>query len=104
MEMMMDYVKPELLVLVPVLYILGTGLKRSRMVADERIPAALGGVGMGLCALWLLGSPGPAADLQGWAMLAFTAIVQGLLVAGMAVYGNQLAKQQKKAAPKPPER
>lgn len=96
MEMIMEYVKPELLVLVPVLYILGAGLKKAASVKDEAIPATLGGAGITLAALWLVGSTGPAADLPGWAMLVFTAIVQGLLCAGLAVYGNQLLKQAKK--------
>ena len=60
MENVMQYVKPELLVLVPVLYLVAQGLKKAGLVANEKIPLALGGTGAALCALWLLGSSGPA--------------------------------------------
>ncbi len=91
----MSYVKPELLVLVPVLYILGVALKQSKHVRDELIPLTLGCCGVALTALWLAGTSVPA-NAQELAMLLFTSIVQGLLVAGMAVYSNQLLKQAKK--------
>ena len=47
-----DYIKPELLALVPVLYLLGTGLKKSQL-PNKYIPLLLGGVSILLCALWV---------------------------------------------------
>lgn len=101
MENVMQYVKPELLVLVPVLYLVAQGLKKAGLVANEKIPLALGGTGAALCALWLLGSSGPAQGVQGWAQLLFTALVQGLLVAGASVYCHQLVRQSQKAENRP---
>ena len=91
MNEVMEFVKPELLLLVPVLYFIGAGLKRSK-VSDRWIPLLLGGAGAGMAALALL--PG-VIGLSGTevAMAVFTALTQGILCAGLSVYINQLIKQ-----------
>lgn len=90
-----DYIKPELLALVAVLYLIGIALKKNTRVRDENIPTLLGAVGILLALLWVLGSASPS-DPPGWFAAIFTAIVQGTLVAGASVYCNQLVKQAKK--------
>lgn len=86
-----EYIKPELLVLIPVLYLIGTAIKKSN-VADKFIPWILGGVSVALSALWILAtcSMATTADV---ALAMFTAITQGVLLAGASVYVNQLVKQ-----------
>lgn len=96
MDAVMNYIAPELLVLVPVLYLIGMGLKRATAVRDEYIPLLLGLGGIVLSVLWLL-STTAAGTSQEWAAFAFTGIVQGILCAGAAVYCNQLGKQAQKA-------
>ena len=94
-EMLKEFIRPELLVLIPVLYFIGMGLKSAKAFTDKHIPIALGAVGVALAALWVVATSiitGP----QECAMAVFTAIVQGVLVAGCAVYVNQLVKQAKK--------
>ena len=44
MERIMNYVKPELIVVAVVLYFIGTGLKQSQTVKDKYIPLILGGL------------------------------------------------------------
>ena len=95
MEQIMEYIKPELLVLIPVLYLLGAGLKNAKAFRDEMIPVTLGACGVALSALWLVATEFPVNG-QAWAMLVFTALVQGVLVAGAAVYANQIVKQHNK--------
>lgn len=87
----MEYIKPELLVLIPVLYLIGVAVKKSK-VADKFIPWILGGVSVALSALWILANnfPATAADA---ALAVFTAFTQGVLIAGASVYANQLVKQ-----------
>lgn len=87
----MEYIKPELLVLVPVLYFIGTAIKKSK-IADKFIPWILGGVSVALSALWIFATSFPA-DASEAAMVIFTAITQGVLIAGASVYVNQLVKQ-----------
>lgn len=82
-----EYIRPELLILVPVLYVLGAIIKDSAAIQNRWIPAILGGVGIALSLLYVLGT---------WDFSAtgvFTAITQGILVAGAAVYTNELIVQ-----------
>ena len=90
-EILKEMVKPEPLVLVPVLYLLGVAVKRSA-VADKWIPWILGGAGVVMSGIYVFAS----TVLVGWqeALLAvFTAVVQGVLCAGASVYVNQMVKQ-----------
>ena len=95
MEQIMNYVKPELIVVAVVLYFVGAGLKKSEAVADKYIPIILGAVGVVLCAIWVLATC-PVDTGQNIAMAIFTAIVQGILVAGLSTYVNQIIKQAQK--------
>lgn len=94
-EQIMNYVKPELIVVAVVLYFVGAGLKKSEAVADKYIPIILGAVGVVLCAIWVLATC-PIDTGQNVAMAVFTAIVQGILVAGLSTYVNQIIKQAQK--------
>lgn len=94
MENLMNYVKPELLVLVVVLYFVGMALKKTKL-KDKYIPLILGLCGIALALLWVLAT----SVIDGWQSglkAAFTAIVQGILVAGLSVYANQVYKQLSK--------
>ena len=95
MEQIMNYVKPELIVVAVVLYFVGAGLKKAETVADKYIPIILGAVGVALCAIYVLATC-PLGTGQEIAMAVFTAIVQGILVAGLSTYVNQLIKQSQK--------
>lgn len=91
----MEFVKPELLVLVPVLYFVGMGIKKSPSMKDWVIPYVLGVAGVLLAVLWVLA----ASDIDTYkdvAMAVFVALTQGILAAGLSVYANQLAKQKAK--------
>ena len=94
-EMLKEFIRPELLVLIPVLYFIGMGLKSAEAFADKHIPLALGAVGVVLAALWVVATSTIASPQDG-ALAVFTAIVQGVLVAGASVYIDQLIKQAKK--------
>lgn len=91
-----DYIKTELLILVPVLYFVGTGLKKSAL-PDKWIPVTLGIAAVVLSAVWVAAT----TDISGWqdaVSAVFTAVTQGILVAGASVYANQLYIQAKKEA------
>lgn len=89
MDKLQDYIKPELLVLIPMLYILGLMLKKTEKINDKYIPVMLGIIGIVLSAIYVAAVSGICL------MSVFTAVTQGILVAGAAVYVNQLVKQNK---------
>ena len=92
MEQIVGYVKPELIIVAVALYFIGVWLKNAETVNDKYIPLLLGGIGIVMCSIWVLatseiGSP------QNIAMAVFTSIVQGVFVAGLSTYVNQIVKQ-----------
>ncbi len=89
-----DYIKTELLILVPVLYLIGVGLKRSK-VPDKWIPVLLGVSSVALSSVWVFATV-EVFGVQEIASAIFTAVTQGILVAGASVYANQLYVQAKK--------
>lgn len=95
MEQIMNYVKPELIVVAIVLYFCGMALKQTQTVKDKYIPMLLGAGGIVLCGIWVLATS-PLGNGQEIAMAVFTAIVQGILMAGLSNYVNQIIKQANK--------
>lgn len=91
----MNYVKPELIVVAIVLYFIGMSLKKAAAVHDKYIPLMLGAIGIVLCAIWVLATCSLDTG-QDIAMAVFTAIIQGILVAGLSTYVNQIVKQVQK--------
>lgn len=87
-----NYIDPGLIILVPVLYIIGIAIRGASWVDNKHIPVLLGVVGILLSVCYLIATSS-CASVQDVALLIFTAIVQGILVAGAAVYANQVIKQ-----------
>jgi len=92
MNAIMEYVKPDLVVLSVVLYLFGIGLKKSKEIDDRFIPIILGIFGVLLSTLYVVATS--ELDTAQHILLAvFTAIVQGILVTGLSTYVNQIIKQ-----------
>lgn len=92
MDYIINYIDPMLIPIVIVLWCIGKGIKESKAVKDAHIPGLLAVAGVALAALWML-AHGQVTGLQ----LVANAIVQGILCAAVAVWGNQIVKQAKKA-------
>ncbi len=75
-----NYITENALILIPVLLIIGAILKNTERIKDKYIPVILLPIGIALSV---------------WVMSGFSAdsVIQGILVTGAAVYGNQLIKQ-----------
>ena len=93
-EILKEFVKPELLILIPVLYIIGVGLKNS-IFKDNLIPVILGVVGILLSTIYVFAT-GEISGSKDIHMGIFISLTQGVLVAGCSVYFNQIYKQLKK--------
>lgn len=90
-----NYIKPELVIVAIALYFLGNAIKKTEIVKDKYIPLLLGCTGIALAGLWVIAT----SDILTYkdALLAgFTAMVQGILVAGLSTYVNQIIKQSTK--------
>ena len=96
MEGILHYVKPELIVVALVLYLLGQGIKQSHMIKDKYILLINGAAGILLCSFYII-SVSALDTLQQIAMAAFSALTQGILVAGLSTYIHQLIKQWSKS-------
>lgn len=81
MEIIKEYLIDEALVLIPALIILGEIIKGAEFIKNKYIPLALLFFGI-VFSLALIGTN-------------VDAVVQGVLVAGGAVFGHQLYKQSK---------
>lgn len=89
-----EFIKPELLILIPVLYVVGIGLKKSKL-SNTLIPLVLGGIAIVLSAAWVIATS-DISTLKDVAYTLFISVTQGILSAGASVYVNQLYVQSKK--------
>lgn len=89
-----EFIKPELLILIPVLYLVGMALKKSK-ISDAYIPIILGATSVILSAAWVI-AVSNISTLKDVAFALFVSVTQGILSAGTSVYFNQLYIQSKK--------
>ena len=89
-----EFIKPELLILIPSLYVVGLGLKKSR-IRNKYIPLLLGVISITLSAAWVVASS-DISTLKDASYAIFVSITQGVLSAGASVYISQLQIQSKK--------
>ena len=89
-----EFIKPELLILIPVLYVIGIGLKKSKL-SDTLIPLVLGGIAIVLSATWIIATS-DIFTLKDVTYAMFVSVTQGILSAGTSVYINQIYIQSKK--------
>ncbi|MGI5892843.1 MAG: phage holin family protein [Bacillota bacterium] len=92
MTLVADFIRPELLLVGVFLYALGLFLKLLPSFREEwAIPFILLGVGVAMTVLYVAVVLG-----QGWsAAVVITAVIQGVLLAALCVFANQLIKQLK---------
>ena len=75
----MNYIVDNCLILIPVLYVIGMILKNLERIEDKYIPLILLPIGIAL-----------AIAIKG---IDVNSVIQGILVTGVTVYGNQIFKQ-----------
>jgi len=75
-----NYITENALILIPVLLVIGAILKNTEGIKDKYIPVILLPIGIPL-SVWIMKG------------LSVYSVIQGILVTGAAVYGNQLIKQ-----------
>lgn len=75
----MNYIVDNCLILIPVLYVIGMILKNLERIEDKYIPLILLPIGVAL-----------AIAVKG---IEVNSVIQGILITGVTVYGNQIFKQ-----------
>ena len=90
-QLIVEYIRPELFVLIPFLWFIGWLMKNSKKVQDWIIPIVLTVIGVILAPLWIAVV---VAEGFGSAVILY-GIVQGGLVAAAAVLFNEGIKQIK---------
>jgi hypothetical protein len=89
-EILLQFVRPELLILVVVLGSIGLFLKKAPWFTDEwKIPFILWALGVVLAILYmgLILNEGP------WSVVIFIGFIQGTLIAALTVFFNEMIKQ-----------
>ena len=86
-----EFIRPELLILIPVMYFIGIAIKKSS-IKDEYIPFILGIASTIMCIIWVLSNTN-VYSIKAIFTATFTAVTQGILIAGTSVYINQILKQ-----------
>ena len=95
MELLMSYIKPELIIVSIALYFVGIWIKNTEYIKDKWITLILGITGIVICAIWVLANT-PIGTWQELLMAIFTSIIQGIMLAALSTYVNQLIKQHNK--------
>lgn len=86
-----EYISPSLAALVPILYICGIAIKKSR-IADYKIPFILGGIGIVLANIWLFAAEMPSGR-QEIIVKLLSGTMQGIICAACSVYTKNIVKQ-----------
>ena len=83
----LSYITENALIFIPVLIIIGLIIKKLEFIPDKYIPVIL--LPFGIVGAVLLGDTSTTAAVV-------NSVIQGILVTGAAVYGNQIYKQLNK--------
>lgn len=83
-----QYVRSELLVIVPVLYVIANILSKSK-IANTRIPMMLLTISVVLAGMYTFAVT-PIHSFQTILMATFTTLIQGILLSGSAIFGGIL--------------
>ena len=89
LESVIDFIRPELVILIAVLIIGGWFLKSAPGIPDWSIPFVLLLASIVITTLYVCSVLGEGYSLASMV----TAFIQAVLISGMAVYGNQVYKQ-----------
>ncbi len=90
MEIVLSYIKPEFMVIVCALYVLGRMFKQFQRIPNRWIPLLITAFGIFFAGVHT------AAIIDIYANMAqavFDSLIQGILCSGMAVYAYELVKQ-----------
>ena len=92
MENLIEFVKPDLVLMSIALYLVGISFKKADFIKNKYIPLLLGGIGI-LAAGMCIFSQADITSFKDILKAAYETIIQGIMVAGLSNYANQIVKQ-----------
>lgn len=92
-SLFMAFLEPAHLVIIAILYAIGTFLKHDLRIRDNFIPLILAGVSLVLCTLLMFANHELPGTSQGVMELIFNLVVQVFATTAGSVYTNQLKVQ-----------
>ncbi|MBP0979094.1 MAG: hypothetical protein J6C55_00385 [Oscillospiraceae bacterium] len=93
-ELICQFIRPDLLILVPVLFLIGNWLKKST-IRDYKIPFILGTIAIILSNIYILLTIN-IFSIREILLGLFAGFCQGILIAGASVFLKQLKIQSNK--------
>lgn len=102
-EILIQYIRPELLILVPILFLIGKAIKNTKYIKDEFIPFILGVLSIMLTAIYVLSVSVSPKDYQEILGLVFDILIQGICCSAASVYFHQIGKQYNNLVETKPE-
>ena len=90
-----NYVRPELIVLIAILYCIGVAIKKTESLPDCSIPFVLSGISIIICGIYIFAVADTPKNYHEILIIIFDIIVQGICTAAVAVYIHQIQKQGK---------
>ena len=87
-----EYIYPQLFFVIPILNVIGGGLKNTLLIPDKWIPVALGVISVALCGAYIF-THNDISSLENVVYYLSSSVVQGILCAAAAVYAHQVVKQ-----------
>lgn len=88
LELFNQYIRSELLIITPVLYVIAKAVSNSK-TDDKQIPWILMGVSVVLAGLYIFATS-DISTISQFSMALFSTLVQGILLSGAAVFGGIL--------------
>lgn len=89
-----DYIKPELVIVAVVLYLIGNGIKTTQLLNTRFIPLVNSIAGILICTIYVLATMNFSSS-KDICMGIFTVITQGILVSGLSTGIHQISKKIK---------
>lgn len=86
LEILNQYLKPELLILIPVIYVINTILFKTK-VNNDHIPYITGIFSIVLCTIYVFATS-QIVNINSILMAIFTSLTQGILIGGTGLYSN----------------
>lgn len=93
MEQLLEYVDPNLIVLIPVAWVIGWVVKHMGIIKDSYVSGVMVVVAATLGLLWTAWHRGDIGSIWGCIFIGST---QGIICAGVAIIGKRVVSKRKK--------